>query len=83
MLSEDAVTVTSFEVCPIMASTLPAVLAMHWNIKEKAIESRVQFSAEPTLSPGGVVPLNPAALQLLQEMGLLSILVERRQQPRS
>lgn len=80
---DDAVTLPRFEVCPIMATTLPAVLAMHWKIKESAVQSQVEFRVGRVLPDGGVVPLNQVAQQLLTELGLLSFIVERRKERRT
>lgn len=68
---------------PIIASTLRAVLAMHWRVSEKVVESLVGFNVSHTLPPGQVVPLNPAARQLLEELGLSSLVIERRSAVRS
>lgn len=66
-----------------MAQALQATLAMHWRVSENLVQSLVGFNVNQSLSPGQVVPLNPAAGQLLEELGLSSLIVERRSATRS
>lgn len=76
-------TVPKFELCPLMAQALPAAIAMHWRVSEKLVQSLVGFKVSHSLTSGQVVPLNQAGAKLLQELGLSSLVVDRRSATRS
>ena len=62
-----------FEAETNAANALRAVLAMHWGVREKMVDSMVRLEVNPTLPVGKVVTLNSAAQDLLQTLGLLSM----------